>query len=108
LYDQLAYIIKTLDENRGVLLEKFKKGKRLHLVADLLGNWFNPPSPGKKTPAPTGVDAQKVMEFYNILKEFDRKYEFMGAMPDRFTKFYTTYLNKLKEIHKEITATATK
>jgi hypothetical protein len=108
LFDQLADIIKALDENKAVLLEKFKKGKRLHLVADLLGNGFNPPSTGKKGPAPTGEEARKVTEFYNILREFDRKYEFMGAMPDRFTKFYNTYLSKLKEIHKELTATATK
>ena len=107
MLEQFPHIIKTLEENKEVLAEKFKKGKRLHLVADLLGNAFKPLSPGRAIKAGDPDQAKKISEFYNILDEFDRKYLFMGAMPDRFAKFYTTYLNKLKEIQKQLTTTST-
>ena len=105
LLEVLAQIIKALAENKEELSGKFKKGKRLHIIADFLGPSFYPPVWPKKQ-APTGDEAQKVKEFYKILAEFDRKYEFAGAMVDRFIKIYNAYLNRLKQIHKQLTDTA--
>jgi hypothetical protein len=105
LFEFLAQIIKTLEENRGALQKKFEKGKRWHIIADLLEGSFQPPV-WPKGYQPAGEMAQKVEEFYRVLHEFDRKFEFMGAMPDRFIKFYNTYLNRLKQIHKQLTEPA--
>ena len=102
MFEFLSQIIKTLEENKEVLLGKFKKGKRWHIIADLLEGSFQPPV-WPKGYQPTGEMAKKVEEFYQVLHEFDRKYEFIGAMPDRFTKVYNTYLAKLKQVHKQLT-----
>ena len=101
MFEFMGQTVKILGENKEVLLGKFQKGKRLHLIADLLQGSFRPPV-WPKGQAPTGEKAQKLDEFYRVLAEFDRKYEFAGAMPDRFTKIYNTYLNRLKQIHKQL------
>jgi len=101
LLDELALIIKTLEDNKDVLAGKFLKAKRLALLADLLGPAFHPPV--KKKGSKAAVEENpKVKEFYNILHEFDRKFEFTGIAQDRFTKIYGTYMKKLKEIHHEL------
>lgn len=101
MFEFLARIIKSLEDNREVLKTKFEKGKRWHIIADVLEGSFKPPV-WPKGYQPAGETAKKVEEFYRVLHEFDRKYEFSGAMPDRFTKIYNTYLNRLKQIHQQL------
>ena len=104
--DPLALIIKALEDNKAVLEGKFLKAKRIGLLADLLGPAFYPPVKKKKS---TSVmdENPKVIEFYAILHEFDRKFEFTGVAQDRFTKIYTVYMKKLKEIYGELNAAPT-
>jgi hypothetical protein len=105
--DPLALIIKMLEENKTVLEGKFLKVKRLRLIADLLGPAFYPPVK-KKGQSSAADENPKVKEFYAILQEFDRKFEFTGVTPERFTKIYTTYMKKLKEIQSELAAAPTR
>ena len=56
----------------------------------------------------TDDEAKIVKDFFSILSEFDRKYEFTGAMPERFTKIFNTYFARLKTIHKQLNAPAAK
>lgn len=100
MFDELAKIIKTLEDNKDVLAGKFLKAKRLALLADLLGPAFHP-SVQKKSSKAEVEENTKVKEFYYILHEFDRKFEFTGIAQDRFTKIYNTYMKKLKEIYHE-------
>ncbi len=101
MFEFLSQIIKSLEENRELLLGKFKKGKRLHIVADHLEGSFHYPV-WPKGHEPTGETREKIKEFYSVLAELDKKYEFASAMPDRFTKIYNTYLSRLKKTYKQL------
>lgn len=101
MFDELALIIKTLEDHKDALAGKFLKAKRLALLADLLGPAFHPPVKKKSSKAEV-EENPKVKEFYHILHEFDRKFEFTGIAQDRFTKIYGTYMKKLKEIYHEL------
>lgn len=101
MFDELALIIKTLEDNKDVLAGKFLKAKRLALLADLLGPAFHPPAKKKGTKGAV-EENPKVKEFYDILHEFDRKFEFTGIAQDRFTKIYNTYMKRLKEMYHEL------
>lgn len=101
MFDELALILKTLEENKAILEGKFLKAKRLGLIADLLGPAFHPPVKRKGSKVAV-EETPKVKEFYNILHEFDRKFEFTGIAQDRFTKIYNTYMKRLKEMYHEL------
>jgi hypothetical protein len=105
MFEFLNQTIKNLEENRELLLGKFNRGKRLHIIADHLQGAFRPPV-WPKGHEPAGDQAKRVSDFYAILSELDRKFEFTGAMPDRFVKIYNAYLAQLKKIVKELTGPA--
>ena len=105
MFEFLTQIIQNLEESRELLLGKFNKGKRLHIIADHLQGAFKPPV-WPKGHEPAGERGRKLNEFYAVLNELDRKFEFSGAMPDRFTKIYNAYLTQLKKIVKELTEPA--
>lgn len=58
MFDELALIIKTLEDNKDALAGKFLKAKRLALLADLLGPAFHT---GKTAPDRSPENVEKIL-----------------------------------------------